>query len=79
MYLCVLNGSANCCKSTGQGTALTTLWMGYNPAVLTTKVHLAKLCSSSTRQTELRFDNLMVEREQCSMLVYCTTGGRYKL
>lgn len=56
--LCVHDGSANSCGITGQGTAVTTLWVGHNPAILTAKVHLAKLCSSSTWCTELRLDYL---------------------
>lgn len=58
MYLCVLDGSANSCGITGQGTAVTTLRVGHNPTVLAAKVHLAKLCSSSTRYTKLRLDHL---------------------
>lgn len=58
MYLCVLDGSANSYGITGHRTVVTTLWVGHRPAILATKVHLAKLCSSSTWYTELRLDHL---------------------
>ena len=61
MYLCVKDGSANRCGVTGQGTAVTTFWMSHNPALLTAKVNLSKLCSSSTGRTELRPDHLVMD------------------
>lgn len=62
MYLCVLDGSANSNGITGQRTVVTTLWVGHNPAILAAKVHLAKLCSSSTWCTKLRLDHLSDRR-----------------
>lgn len=58
MYLCVLDGSANSCGITGQGTVVTTLRVSHHPTILAAKVYLAKLCSSSTWYTELRLDHL---------------------
>lgn len=58
IYQCVLDGSANGYRITGQGTAVTTLWVGHNSAILAAKVHLAKLCFLSTWYTELRLDHL---------------------
>lgn len=58
MHLYVLYGGAKRCRITGQGTAITALWVGHNSTILAAEDHLAKLCSSSTWCTELRFDHL---------------------
>lgn len=62
LYLCVLYGRAKSSGITGEGTPLTTFWMGHNSAILATKVHLAKLRSSPTWHTEFRLDHLSSRR-----------------
>lgn len=57
-YLSGSDGSGHGGGVAGQRTEVTALRMSHDPAVLTTEIKFAKLCSSSTRTTELGLDYL---------------------